>query len=141
MHGRRFDMAAAIPHGDTPYNTFDYMSNKFTDPTEENMFQEWFKFHAKKRGLNPDPNAGEHHYDYRAAYKAGVAPSPDGHWDSRFKSAGHPDLIVQADVPGQLMNSKTGERMWNPKYHDVPMDQLFNLEKRPPMIAKPRRTR
>ena len=134
-------MAAAIPHGDTPYNTYDPRSDTFSDPTEEEMFQSWFKAHAKKRGLNPDPNADGHHYDYRAAYKAGVGPSPDGHWPSNFKYLGHPDLVVQSDVPGQLVNTKTGERMWNPQYHDVKFDKLFDLENRPPMIAKPRRRR
>lgn len=132
-------MPTAIPHGDTPYNTYDVRSNTFSDPVEEDMFQNWFKFHAKKRGLNPDPDAGEHHYDYRAAYKAGVSPDSTGHWSSEFKSIGHPDLVVQSDVPGQLVNTKTGERMWNPKYHDVVLERLFDLSSRPPMVAKPRK--
>lgn len=141
MLGWQLKMAAAIPYGDTPWTGRDIRSDQFTDKTEEDMFQNWYSYHAKKRGLNPNPDDGGHHYDYRSAYKSGANPDETGHWPSEFKTAGHPNLIVQSDVAGQLVNTKTGERFWNPQYHDVSMNQLFDLTKRPPMIkaARPRR--
>jgi|WetSurMetagenome_2_1015567.scaffolds.fasta_scaffold39852_2 hypothetical protein len=131
-------MATATPYGWSPSNQTDTYSGKFTDPMEEEMFQSWYGYHAKKRGLNPDPDDGGHFYDYRAAYKAGINPDETGHWSSEFKLAGHPNLIVQSDVPGQLVNTKTGERFWNPQYHDVPFEQLFDLSERP-KLARPKR--
>ena len=141
--GWQFEAMAnvAAPYsGDTPWNQRDIRSDKFTDSMEEDMFQNWFGYHAKKRGLNPNPDDGAHHYDYRAAYKVGVSPDDTGHWPSAHKTIGHPNLIMQSDVPGQLVNTKTEERFWNPVYHGTgDMEALFNLNKRPPMIARPGR--
>lgn len=74
------------------------------DYEEEVDFQRWYAINAKKFGLNPDPDAPEHYYDYRAAYKAGEGPGPDGHWPSKYKREGHPRMMVDG------INTKTGLR-------------------------------
>jgi hypothetical protein len=61
---------------------------------EENRFQRWYKDHAEKLGLNPNPDAPEHKYDYRAAFKAGIGPDEQGHWPSRFKANDHPNRFI-----------------------------------------------
>lgn len=64
-------------------------------PDKERRFQEWYREHAARWKVNPDPDAPGHFYDYREAYDAGAAPSPeDGHWPSEFKLAGHPNRYV-----------------------------------------------
>lgn len=86
---------------------------------EEVKFQKWYDNAAKRLGLNPDPDAPEHFYDYRAAYKAGITPplKKDGHWPSEFKITGHPSLIVggrdtRTGQPVQTAtNPKTGEKI------------------------------
>lgn len=61
---------------------------------EEAAFQRWYAAHAARLGLDPNPDAPEHHYDYRAAFQAGAEPSPDGHWPSQFKGEEHPNRYV-----------------------------------------------
>lgn len=73
----------------------------------ENAFQKWYAGHARRLGLNPNPDDPEHHYDYRAAYRAGVGPGPDGHWPSRFKDETHPNRFVQ--TTGGLLDTKYGK--------------------------------
>ena len=69
----------------------------------EDEFRKWYGGHAKKLGLNPDPDDPRHFYDYRGAYKAGAGPNESGHWPSQFKREGHPRMIVDG------INTKTGE--------------------------------
>ena len=73
---------------------------------DEQQFQSWYAGHAKTRGLNPNPDDPEHYYDYRAAFKAGAGPGPDGHWPSQFKTEGHPRTIVDGvnTITGQPVN-------------------------------------
>ena len=68
-------------------------------------FDEWYAGHAKQRGLDPNPDDPRHHYDYRGAYKAGVEPGPDNHWDSRFKTDDHPNRYIDG------VDTKTGKRL------------------------------
>ena len=70
---------------------------------DEREFQEWYAGHAKKRGLNPNPDDPRHFYDYRAAFRAGAGPGPDGHWPSVFKREGHPRMVLDG------VNTKTGK--------------------------------
>jgi hypothetical protein len=66
-----------------------------SDVFDEVAFQEWYKKHAKKLRLNPNPDDPKHFYDYRSAYRAGATPDPlSGHWPSKFKLSGHPNLLV-----------------------------------------------
>ncbi len=74
------------------------------NPRSEALFQLWYKGHAKRQGLSPNPDPKLHHYDYRAAFRAGAAPNRSGHWPSRFKLKGHPRMVVNG------INTKTGRR-------------------------------
>lgn len=70
---------------------------------EEEAFQRWYAKRAKEQGLDPNPDDPRHHYDYRAAFKAGAEPNEEGHWPSEFKREGHPRMVVDG------VNTKTGE--------------------------------
>lgn len=83
----------------------DDMTQAISDGLDEQRFQDWYAGHAKRLKINRNPDDPQHFYDYRAAFKAGVSPGPDGHWDSRFKIEGHPRMILDG------VNTKTGERV------------------------------
>lgn len=65
---------------------------------KEDDFQAWYRKWADYIGLSPNPDDPEHHYDYRAAYRAGAQPEQqkDGsyHWPSEFKAKDHPNRYV-----------------------------------------------
>ena len=63
-------------------------------PREEQAFRRWYGGHAATWGLDPNPDAPQHHYDYRAAYQNHDTPDEKGHWPSTWKKPGHPNLIV-----------------------------------------------
>lgn len=63
-------------------------------PDDEAMFQTWYRARTAKAGLDPNPDAPEHKYDYRRAYIAGAAPDQTGHWPSEFKAPDHPNRFV-----------------------------------------------
>jgi len=69
------------------------------DKKGKQTFTEWYKGHAQKWGLSPDPDDPEHFYDYRGAFKAGVEPDESGHWPSKFKKEGHPTYHLKYGVP------------------------------------------
>ena len=60
----------------------------------EAAFRSWYSGHAKALGINPDPDALGHQYDYRRAFLAGVGPGKDGHWPSKFKLDLHPNRFL-----------------------------------------------
>lgn len=77
-------------------------------PDEEQAFRWWYSQMAEAAGLDPDPDAPEHEYDWRGAFKAGARAvmGEDGrpHWPSEYKRIGHPNLVVDGqstrpDVP------------------------------------------
>lgn len=70
---------------------------------DEVEFQKWYAKHAKRLGINPNPDDPNHFYDYRAAYRSGAEPGPDNHWPSAFKLEGHPRMILNG------VNTKTGQ--------------------------------
>lgn len=72
-------------------------------PEEETVFRDWYGGIARQGGLNPDPDAPGHFYDYRAAWKSGAGPDQSGHWPSAFKQEGHPNMVIDG------VNTKTGE--------------------------------
>jgi len=61
----------------------------------ERAFQLWYRKHAKKWGLNEDPDDPRHWYDYRKAYMEGAEPDETGHWPSKYKRIGHPRYYVK----------------------------------------------
>lgn len=80
---------------------------------DEPAFQKWYGDTAKKVGWSPNPDAPEHHYDYRAMYRdniagEGAAPTEAGeHGSSQYKLPGHPREFL-ADRSGRVFNTKTG---------------------------------
>jgi hypothetical protein len=79
---------------------------------EEASFRQWYAEQASKTGLDPNPDAPEHKYDYRAAFRAGAGPGTDGHWPSQFKADDHPNRYVP--TPQGILDSKTGEIVRRP---------------------------
>lgn len=74
------------------------------NPGTEKSFQSWYSTWANRTGLDRNPDAPEHHYDYRAAYLSGATPDADMHWPSQHKGDKHPNLIIDG------LNTKTGKR-------------------------------
>lgn len=64
----------------------------------EDEFQTWYRKIAQETGISLNPDDPEHHYDYRAAHRAGARPErqDDGsyHWPSEFKAKDHPNRYV-----------------------------------------------
>lgn len=62
-------------------------------PEDEASFQSWYKDFASNRNLDLDPDAKEHHYDYRGYWNANREnPNPtseDGHLPDTWKTPGH----------------------------------------------------
>jgi hypothetical protein len=82
-------------------------------PFDEAGFKKWYGGHAKALGLSPNPDDPEHHYDYRAAFKAGAGPDPaSGHWPSQFKADDHPNRFVEG------VDTKTGQPMTGRDFGD-----------------------
>ncbi len=70
---------------------------------DEGRFRAWYQQRARRLDLDPDPDAPEHFYDYRAAFAAGAEPDVSGHWPSQFKREGHPRLIIDG------VDTRTGQ--------------------------------
>ena len=69
-------------------------------------FQSWYSDIASKHDLNPDPDDPSQFYDYRSAFMDGVrGPASGGHWPSKYKLEGHPNMVVGG------FHVQTGERV------------------------------
>ena len=66
-------------------------------PREEYLFQKAYKEMATKMGLNLNPDDPLHYYDYRALWKETSKLEPDetGHFPSKYKLKGHPNMYVE----------------------------------------------
>lgn len=95
------------------------------DSFDENEFRKWYSALAQKWDLNPNPDDPEHFYDYRGAFESGARPDSTGHWPSKFKTEGHPNMTVDG------MNTKTG------KYETPRRSNQAEDEWRPPIYATP----
>lgn len=84
---------------------------------EEASFQRWYAPIAAEMGLDADPDSPAHLYDYRGAYRAGVAPDESTHWPSTFKQGDHPNVMVDGmdtrtmTAPPSAPTQFTGETM------------------------------
>lgn len=97
-------------------DNFTPISNIYGEDFDEDRFQEWYAEIAKPLRLDPDPDAPEHHYDYRAFYQEGL-DKPDApfnrnkrgerlpvfnpndlgfHFDSKHKADDHPNRFVES---------------------------------------------
>jgi hypothetical protein len=70
------------------------LEKEIVNAVEEVTFQKWYAKHAAKWNLNPNPDDPRHHYDYRAAFRAGKGPDKTGHWPSKFKGKKHPRRFI-----------------------------------------------
>jgi hypothetical protein len=62
-------------------------------PEDERAFQKWYaETEVAKYHMNPDPDAPQHYYDLRGAWKAGARREydPAGHLPDQWKMEGHP---------------------------------------------------
>ena len=85
----------ASPDAPTPAGPREPASNYF----DEEGFQDWYGRWSTIAGIDPNPDAPEHKYDYRAAYKVDAKPDVDEssgeyHWPSAFKSDDHPNRYI-----------------------------------------------
>ena len=92
------------------------MAEKFS----EKEFQNWYKTKVQGLGLDPNPDAKGHYYDYRAAYKAGAEPDKTGHWPSKYKREGHPNLYIDG------VDTRTGKN--KPILSDSPIERAVLWE-------------
>jgi hypothetical protein len=81
----------------------------------------WFKEYMQTYGEEPDLN--DKNYDYRSAYKAGIAPQINKydnryHWSSEFKSTEHPTYWKE------LFMKLTGR---NPDSLGISQEQIWNI--------------
>jgi hypothetical protein len=93
------------------------MQETILTPSVEKDFKKWFKKIANETGINDNPDDPLHHYDYRAAFLAGVKPDPEQghHWPSEYKRYTHPTLIPDVTLPsgkrGLPFYSPTGQSL------------------------------
>lgn len=77
--------------------------------TDEEKFQQW--------KVKVAPNDSGNDYDFRGAFKAGLAPSGNGHWSDQFKKPNHPTFSNESIYAGQrpdLAGSWDGEKFIPP---------------------------
>lgn len=89
-----------------------------TADDDEQSFQKWYGQWANITGISPHADEPEHHYDYRAAYKAGAIPAYESstqewHWPSQFKAPDHPRRFVGGiDTTTGLPVKEREEGIW-----------------------------
>lgn len=94
-------------------------------PFDEQGFRQWYAPIAKQWNLDPNPDAPQHKYDYRQAYRAGTGPDAQGHWPSEFKAPDHPNRYVNGidtitGKPAELAQRKPGEASIGPDPNATP---------------------
>jgi hypothetical protein len=85
----------ASPDAPTPAVPLEPADNYF----DEEGFQDWYGRWSTIAGIDQNPDAPEHKYDYRSAYKVDAKPEfdePSGeyHWPSAFKADDHPNRYI-----------------------------------------------
>ena len=86
-----------------------------TKTTDEQNFQTAYRIMATKWGLNPNPDDPKHFYDYRALYRdtGKLEPDSTGHFPSKYKKEGHPDLVING------MDTRTGKKYVPPNERNI----------------------
>ena len=99
----------------TPQDEFKFLGggpsrkSKLRGKAQAQFIIQYSKY-AKNLGIDPNPYAKEHYYDYEGAYKAGKGPDPvSKHWPSEFKLEGHPRMVLVNPKTGKKFNTKTGK--------------------------------
>lgn len=92
------------------------MGNPLTDAATERRFRLWYGPIARKLKLDPDPDAPEHFYDYRAFHRdmesgANLKPPSEagGHWDSTYKLPGNPREYLTDPLSSKVFKTETGQ--------------------------------
>ena len=101
---------------------------------EESKFREVYASWAKANGRNINPDAPQHKYDYRGAFKAGFGPNGKSgaqHWPSKFKDDDHPNRYVDDPegneeylVPGGMLDSKYERPVSKVRQPQILLDKL-----------------
>lgn len=81
------------------------LTSKAAVGPDEAEFQKWYGWRSNQFGLDLNPDAPEHQYDYRAAFRSGADVDPrTGHWPSQFKTADHPNRFIDGvdTITGQM---------------------------------------
>lgn len=78
-------------------------------------FMDWYGPLSKKLGIDSNPDAPEHYYDYRSFFDAmnrGEAVSPDkpgGHFPSTYKTEGHPRTYLDDPTTGRTFDTRSAQ--------------------------------
>lgn len=87
--------------------------------SEETKFQQWKAKNA--------PNDSGNDYDFRGAYKAGLAAADNGHWSDEFKKPNHPTFSVESKYAAsrpELAGSWDGDKYVPPSVQPKAVDFL-----------------
>lgn len=81
---------------------------------DEFLFKRIYGDHARRFGLNTDPDAEDQNYDYRGAFVDGAFKRvrADGHLPSRFEDLDHPNRFAQGTntITGEAVSSPVSQR-------------------------------
>ena len=86
-------------------NRQNWLSQLNSKTTGEQTFQTAYRIMANKWGLSSNPYAPEHYYDYKKLWEetGSVEPDREGHFPSKYKRLGHPNLVIDG------IDTRTGE--------------------------------
>ena len=93
-------------------------------PRVDNGFDKWYQYVSTTLGLDPNPDAPEHHYDYRGYYddlvkqgKQYEVIAPGFHFPDTYKLPGHETFSTESKYykPGMDAGHWEGDRYIGPK--------------------------
>jgi hypothetical protein len=98
---------------------------------QEQKFQRWYGPLARMMGIDPNPDAPEHHYDMRSLFRdtEGKGAVARGHFPSTYKTEGHPRSFLD-DGTGRVFDTRTATYLDG---SPVPEDRLRASEQSPDM--------
>lgn len=113
--------------------------NLSDEPRVENGFDNWYKYVAQVKGLDPNPDAKEHYYDYRGYYDDLVKQgkqydviTPDTHFPDTYKLPGHPTFSIESKYykPGMDAGFWVGDQYVKPENkYDRIVNERFRFAK------------
>lgn len=94
-------------------------------------FDKWYRDRAIRLRLSLNPDDPAHHYDYRAAYRAGAEPDKSGHWPSRFKAPDHPNRYVDGidTITGEPVRDTEEFKIPDAGYQQPPSQAEFSYRR------------
>lgn len=113
--------------------------NLSDEPRVENGFDNWYKYVAQVKGLDPNPDAKEHYYDLRGYYADLVKQGkqydvidPDTHFPDTYKLPGHPTFSIESKYyePGMDAGFWVGDKYVKPENkYDRIVNERFRFAK------------